>query len=208
MPETDLWEDDLLNREKEGEFLIKFLEGRYTQSRMDPFVLNINAEWGFGKSYFLKNLALALKDKEYNVIEFDAWKNDYTKEPLLAFISEVNSSLSDYLSDEDGGKVKDFLNSAKKIILPIAVKKLTGFAVDEIEEQLKSDIDSDIEKGVSSLLTKTAEIALKEHSTIKNSIVDFKEKLKLILVDLVKAPLFIFIDELDRCRPNYSIELL
>ncbi len=60
-------------------------------------------------------------------------------------------------------------------------------------------------------MSKATEIALKEHNTIKNSIKEFNENMQTIL-DLIKEekslPLFILIDELDRCRPNYAIELL
>lgn len=60
-------------------------------------------------------------------------------------------------------------------------------------------------------MSKATEIALKEHNTIKNSINEFNENMQTIL-DLIKEeknlPLFILIDELDRCRPNYAIELL
>lgn len=44
----------------------------------------------------------------------------------------------------------------------------------------------------------------------KDSIIVFKETIKKVLTnnDGTKSKLFIFVDELDRCRPTYSIELL
>lgn len=55
--------------------------------------------------------------------------------------------------------------------------------------------------------------ALKDHVAVKISIADFKEKLSFLVnelgkIDSVKLPMLVFIDELDRCRPNYAIELL
>ncbi|MDH5553459.1 MAG: KAP family NTPase, partial [Nitrosomonas sp.] len=63
------------------------------------------------------------------------------------------------------------------------------------------------------LISKCADVALKDHLDTKTTIVDFKKKLGLLIKALeeeenVQLPLFIFIDELDRCRPNYAIELL
>lgn len=71
-----------------------------------------------------------------------------------------------------------------------------------------------IESNVSSLTTKLTEYALKEHNTIKDSVNKFKINMKKLLNYIDKnlktkeLPLFILIDELDRCRPTYAIELL
>ncbi len=223
---NNTWQDDLLNREEEGTQLINYLVGRYEKNLHKPFVLNINAEWGYGKTFFLNNLALELKSKNYDVVEFDAWKNDYTKEPLLAFMSELNISLEEFFNKKQT-KAKGFLQSLKKNSLPILMsvlsRKLTGYSLDELseldDEQTESmesvDINdnSDIEKGVSSITSKLTEYALHEHNTIKNSIEEFKKSMIKLLkyIETLKGhqlPLFILIDELDRCRPNYAIELL
>lgn len=210
------WEYDLLNRKEEGKFLINYLLKRYDSNRKKSFVLNINAEWGFGKTYFLENIAKELSVKKYPVIYFDAWKNDFTNQPLLAFISELNSSLSPYFTGSSKAKslLDDTINISKNIILPVIIKKLTGSGKDELEELIDIEIDSDIENGISSLISKSAELALRKHVSIQNNIELFKEKMIKLLSHIDKKmtskelPMFIFIDELDRCRPNYAIELL
>jgi hypothetical protein len=224
------WEGDLLNRKKEGDFLINYLINKYNDDKNKSFVLNINAEWGYGKTFFLNNIANELKEKNHPVIEFDAWRNDYTKEPLLAFMSEVNNSLEKFFKPNQS-KGKKLLKSLKVSGLPILMsilsRKLTGYTLDELieedkdeefskqknENEEKIEERSDIESTVSSLTTKLTEYALKEHNTIKDSIVQFKLNMKKLLkyIDSLKSqklPLFILIDELDRCRPNYAIELL
>ena len=202
-------------------FLINYLTKRFEVKTKEPFVLNINAQWGYGKTFFLKSLKEELK-KEHEVIYFDAWKNDFTKEPLLAFFSEINNSLEKYLKAYNKTK-KPFLNSIFKSSLPILIsvltKHLTGLTTEQFEELLNEENDKDNEElkddtktTISSLISKTTELALKEHSSIKKSIKEFKDNMLKIL-DLIKThgkklPLFILIDELDRCRPNYAIELL
>ncbi len=99
-----IWHRDLLNRQSEGKFLSEYLLKRYANTPNKPFVLNINAEWGFGKTYFLKNISEDLKSQQHPVIYFDAWQNDYSDQPLLAFISEMNTSLKPFLSKTTKGK--------------------------------------------------------------------------------------------------------
>lgn len=214
--------DDKLNRKDEAKFLINYLTKRYeVKDKEDSFVLNINAKWGYGKTFFLQLLEKELKERKHEVIFFDAWKNDFTKEPLLAFFSEINSSLENYLEsyNEKENPLKDKIKkSALPIIGSIITKQLTGMSIDKIntildeEEKIEDDTSTNIENSLSSIISKTTELALKEHQTLKNSIEDFKENMKSIL-ELIKIhkkelPLFILIDELDRCRPNYAIELL
>lgn len=214
--------EDKLNRKDEAKFLINYLTKRYETKDKDSFVLNVNAKWGYGKTYFLKLLEEELVAKKHEVIYFDAWANDFTKEPLLAFFSEINDSLGKYL-DTYGEKENESWKTFKKSSLPILgavlTKQLTGLGIDKLDEYLddkedfiSEDSTEDTSKALSSIISKATQIALKEHSTLKNSIKDFKTNMSKIL-DLIevhnkKLPLFILVDELDRCRPNYAIELL
>ncbi len=208
--------EDLLNRKEEGEFLVNYLIQRYENNKEDPFVLNINAEWGFGKTYFLKHLAKELNSQKHPVVYFDAWKNDYTNQPLLAFISELDISLNSYFNNASKAKslFKSTIDISKNILVPIISKKVIGIGVDEIESLTDIEIDEDLEDGVSAVISKTATRALKEHQNIQTSIELFKKNMLILLKHIEKnmtskkLPMFIFIDELDRCRPNYAIELL
>lgn len=225
MKNINIWKDDLLNRKQEGTFLIDYLLARYEKNKDKPFVLNINAEWGYGKTFFLESIAKELRGKNYNVIEFDAWKNDYTKEPLLAFMSEINNSLEMFFNKKQTksvGFLKALKNNSIPILISILSKRLTGLTIDELMEVNEEDKEEQpnhenekatIENEVSSLTTKLAQYALQEHNTIKDSIEKFKSSMRKLLsyidsLGSMKLPLFILIDELDRCRPSYSIELL
>ncbi len=217
MSTLEPWGKDLLHRQDECAFLIQYLLGRYEKQENKPFVLNINAEWGYGKTFFLNNLAIELRNKNYSVVEFDAWKSDYTKEPLLAFMAELNGSLESFFTPKQK-QALEILKTTTKNIFPLlaslGVKKLTGYSLDELSETLMSEeTQNEIADALEGLTTKLAENALKEHYTIKESIEKFKISMKNLLEHIKtlkdkKLPLFILIDELDRCRPNYAIELL
>ncbi|WP_419768008.1 KAP family P-loop NTPase fold protein [Arcobacter sp.] len=226
----NIWDNDKLNRKSESEYLIKYLTNVYKANKESSFVLNINSEWGFGKTYFLKNLKLELENADHKVMYFDAWQNDYTKEPLLAFIAEINESFKSFFTAKQT-KSKKFLTDLFKSSLPILVaalsKKLTGYSLEDLKEQLELDenegsensadeIDDDkdsIKTSISTLMSKATEIALEEHMTAKKSILEFKENMRKLIsyidsLSNIELPIYILIDELDRCRPNYAIELL
>ena len=224
MSEQKIWTPDYLNRESEGMFLQNYLLGRYASNPKNSFVLNINAKWGFGKTYFLENLGKDLENKGHPVVHFDAWENDFTDNPLLAFISELNNSLGNYLKEDPKGSklFKDAYSTVKKTFVPILMKKLTGHGVEEINDILDDEIeapqddmiDKDISAGVSTLMVKAAEFALSEHNVIRDSISTFKNQMEDLTkyidseIEAKNLPIFVLVDELDRCRPNYAIELL
>jgi len=232
----ELWLDDRLNRKQEGQWLVQFLTSKYAVPEAEHsknYVLNVNAEWGFGKTYFLRNLAEELKTKQHVVVCFDAWKNDFSENALLSFIAEINEELTNQgLLSATDGKLAGIARSMKNAALPLLggffTKQLFGMSLDGVEALFdkeqeseavsaktteQSGLPKDITTVASSISTKAAELAIKEYQTTKNAIGHFRENLRLLVEGLegetsFKAPLFILIDELDRCKPSYSIQLL
>ena len=233
---VELWSDDRLNRKQEGQWLVQFLTSKYAileAEHSKNYVLNVNAEWGFGKTYFINNLAEELKEKKHVVVCFDAWKNDFSENALLSFIAEINEELTNQgLLSATDGKLAGIARSMKNAALPLLggffTKQLFGMSLDGVEALFEKEQESegasvtgaeqsglskDITTVASSISTKAAELAIKEYQTTKNAIGHFRENLRLLVEGLegetsFKAPLFILIDELDRCKPSYSIQLL
>ena len=65
---------------------------------------------------------------------------------------------------------------------------------------------------LSNIAEKVKENLYKENEDTKQAITAFKNQLRkviqLVESNVKKLPLFFFVDELDRCRPKFSIELL
>ncbi|OGB30365.1 MAG: hypothetical protein A3F78_09580 [Burkholderiales bacterium RIFCSPLOWO2_12_FULL_61_40] len=129
-------------------------------------------------------------------------------------------------------QTKSLMSGFRKAALPAAgaiakgvLKKLTGMAVDEIVDAIESgntpDVDDfdlekategaveDLEKGLETFFEKT----LEAHQARSAATQDFKDALELLVKTLqaesaIEGPLYIFVDELDRCRPDYAIKLL
>lgn len=196
--------------------------------------MNIRADWGYGKTFFLERWASDLGDLNHPIVFFDAWANDFSDDPLVGFISEMNQRLSMHFSKMPIAKrhLDSALATGRKLIKPVGMalaavlaKKLAGYSLEELNELFSTDTtdgdsvaeetkeenktSSEPDKDVSKL----AELALKEHSSKKETITLFKKRLQRLVEHLasesnVQLPMFIFVDELDRCRPSYAIELL
>ncbi len=228
----DNWNpQDKLDRKVSADFLTNFLIKRYALSykhgNTDTFVLNIRADWGFGKTFFLEHWEKDLKQKKFPVVSFNAWENDFCDDPLIGFIAEINHGLSGHFKQIPLAQqhLDHAIAVGRKLVKPVSLgaasmitKLLSGYSIDRLQELYSqsdenNNVDSKPENEVSTLISKCADVALKEHLDTKTTIDLFKEKLGRLIKVLeaeanIQLPLFIFIDELDRCRPNYAIELL
>jgi len=175
-------------------------------STHEPFVLSINASWGAGKTTFVK-LWKSYLEKELDVhsIYFSAWEDDFSKEPLISIMGELNSYINHKFSkDEELSKKFDELKSTgSKIIkrgLPAFIKGATAGVL---------DLDKGVESAIGAVTESVAKELIESYEEDKALTVKFKELLHQIIRQInSEKPLIIFIDELDRCRPLYAIELL
>nr|WP_244292159.1 P-loop NTPase fold protein [Vibrio cidicii] len=96
--ENDFFPEDKLGRVRYATFLTKLLasqgfdKARDTGDQKRNYVLNLNAEWGAGKTYFLKRWSEDIKE-HYPVVYIDAWKKDYSDDPLMTVISSIIEQL-------------------------------------------------------------------------------------------------------------------
>ena len=218
------WDDDKLERKASALFLTNYLTKRYDivskKGQPDSLVMGFRAEWGSGKTYFVTRWAKDLADLNYPVVYFDAWFNDFTEDPLIGFIASLEKDLKEHfkkipkaqkLFEEATSIAKKLIKPAGFLISAIAAKQLTGYAVGDLREAL-GDVGVN-GSTVDELVTEYSKALLKEHREKQDLIQSFKNKLQSLVDQLTKEsniqlPIIIFVDELDRCRPTYAIELL
>ncbi|WP_041958942.1 KAP family P-loop NTPase fold protein [Sulfurospirillum arsenophilum] len=194
-------EEDLLDRTES----IKNLSS-LVMSTKESLVMSINADWGAGKTTFVKLWQKHLITQGVHSIYFSAWEDDFSKEPLISILGEINSYINQHFGKKDKDttdKLDAVKNMGGKILrrgLPAALKGLTGGVL---------DFEKSIEDAIGAMAEQTAKELIERYSQEKEITQKFREAIKTLLEKIDKdKPFVIFIDELDRCRPLYAIELL
>lgn len=198
---ANIFENDKLQRKESVGNLTELLKNIDS-----PVVLSVNAPWGSGKTTYLRMLHANLELETKKSIYFSAWETDFAADPLLAFLGEINLNIASFIGgDKKKNKAWEQAKKAGAHILrrgvPIAVKLATVGLV---------DTDKIVEDEASKLAEALSKDVIDNYSKSKFAIVEFKENIaKVLSVEGGGAEkLYIFIDELDRCRPTYAIELL
>src|SRR5438309_5535791 len=86
IPLDDPFANDKLQRRESGEILSRFLQAVPT-----PYVLAIDAQWGQGKTTFLRMWKQLLQNDGFPVHYFNAWEADYESDPMVALMGEIRS---------------------------------------------------------------------------------------------------------------------
>ncbi|NLQ22375.1 hypothetical protein HGO26_05715 [Shewanella sp. S-1] len=201
------FENCLLNRGEYGQFLADYIRGERR-----GFVLNLNGSWGSGKTEFLKRFYSLLLSQKHPVIYIDAWESDFSKDPLTVAASELLTQLECFNkklgSVDKVEKVKEVLGNFIRGTLVGAAAIVAKHAIDDagtgvaIMQQLFTQRPEDFLNKLSA-----------EHQAQVSAINEIRialGELAQVLEDCYGAvlPVVVLVDELDRCRPNYAIEML
>lgn len=188
MPENITFADrDEFNRKPFACNLIKLLEGN---NDLSP--LAINGAWGTGKTEFcLKTVHLINSEHNDKLVAgyFDAFSEDHFNDPLTSLLATLYKS---FISNENDS---DYLALVAKIILASGQKILNHSypIIGELTQAIKEARDS----------------IIKENFANRANIESNFEELRLLIEKIAHEKTFIlFIDELDRCRPDFALHLL
>jgi predicted KAP-like P-loop ATPase len=184
-----------LGREKYAKVLTNIVE-----NYPDGFVIAINNKWGSGKTTFVKMWEQDLKNLDYKTIYFNAWENDFEGNPLVAMLAEMK--VINPNEEESFNKVMKNAAKISKNIIP-------SIAISFLKKYIDSETILNGIKDTSNTIIEIFEDDINEYSKRKKSIEDFKKSLSQFVAEESKGKQLIFIiDELDRCRPTYSVQLL
>jgi len=180
-----------LEREPIADNLTKIIENLGGKG---SFVFGIDSPWGTGKTTFIKmwqkKLELEKSDKIFT-IHFNAWENDFYGNVLLSLVGELDKYLDNSNKDVD----KEDLKKVTGNIASSVVNFMTLGIINP--KELYKELDGTKKRGLFN--------NYKEYKDLKERI---KEDLTKIKEKLGVEKVVFFIDELDRCRPDYAIETL
>ncbi|PIT21033.1 hypothetical protein BGI36_07010 [Snodgrassella communis] len=204
---ADPFKNDVLDRKANIEILTQFITD-YKQS----VVLCIDAGWGQGKTTFIKMWQQSLKNQDIPTIYFNAWESDYTDDALIALIGEIGLSIQELVGEDKTTAEKiigriyklvaNFTKAAAPTIANLGIKAASGglISADEISTAFGNLSESLVKEQIT------------QYEESRKTLGSFKEALSELARCYADGdahkPLVIFIDELDRCRPNFAIEVL
>lgn len=167
----------------------------------DGFVLAIDSEWGTGKTTFVKMWKQYLENNKFKTLYFNAWENDFEKDILVTLISE----LEELKSSKNEAAFKTVLSKAA----PLAKSLALGLFKTQVEKYVGNDFAKELLNQTSTTVADSLQEQINNYATRKNSIKEFKDSLqKFVSSTTDDKPVVFIIDELDRCRPSYAVQLL
>jgi hypothetical protein len=207
IPENDPFQNDALKRKKLEPPLTQFV----TQAS-GSLVMALDGEWGSGKTTFLKMWQPKLTKAGHVCLYLNVWKTDFTQEPLVAITSELSSVIEDFaVNCNDGKSLQKHIKKAREMAgkiakrsIPLAIKVLTAGLIhaDDFIEETTAEFASD---AVEAYIT-SFESAKSEIEEFRKTLTDLVEQVQEIQQESSKV--VIIIDELDRCRPTYAVQIL
>lgn len=209
IPKDDPFANDKLTRKIVAEPMTQLISNLSI-----PFVLGIDSSWGSGKTTFIKMWRQFLLNKNIPSIYYNAWENDFSSSALISLLGEFDKGLSELkLSKSRRKRIDEKLNKAKDVGvdllkrgIPIAIKVLSSSII---------DVNKAAETAISELGENYSKDLIEKYEKSKESIAEFRKMLTNFVQEMTKAtstysdkPLVVFIDELDRCRPDFALEVL
>lgn len=204
VPKDDPFRHDAMDRKEPVEILAKLI-----RSVEGPGVFGVDADWGNGKTTFIRMLHRHLENDEVPVVGFNAWESDYVSDPFTAIATEVTDRLekrADATDTETRDRIEAGLERAKAVMRtrwPAMAKALLAgvpMAGKALAEMVGGIADSYVDERVSA------------YREARKSVEEFKDALQdmaqAVSADPKRPLLVVTIDELDRCRPSYAVELL
>lgn len=167
------------------------------QNLQTPFTIAIQGDWGSGKTSLMKTIAKKLELQNGESIKvkpiwFSAWEFEKLKTPLwTVFLNRVIMDLEEMLPKEENVKSKIAALGKGAILFStnLLLSKTLGMTTKDIEE-IKNHVWEDI-KEIDCL---REELSSFIQEALKN---DPKKRSRIA----------IFIDDLDRCLPEQSVEI-
>ena len=186
--------EDLLKREALVTNLNKMLFGDAEQKdgRALEETVAICGGWGTGKTWFVQTWCEHLEQNNLaRVVYLSAWKNDYGDDPIVSLLQQIQKDLD--VDKCTVNRIRTWIKKQSAYLLPTG-RVVAGLLLDGGWREVALAVFNSIRKRKKNEDQKR-EKALKE--------------LKQLLRDIAEpAPLIVFVDELDRCRPLHAIAML
>lgn len=203
---NDIWGEDPLDRRECAATLTRLI-----QATTKSYVIGMYGAWGSGKTVFMHQLQLELEKLRVPTVRVDAWRTDYLSDPLVALVEAINQRQAEEAASHSGSLKKspdELLEASLAISLPLAE---IGVAATAVATPLLAAAGV----AVKGALTAAKEVVSRRVKASKDLRIGIEHARDYLtgrasqdIAGPIKTPLVIFIDELDRCRPDYAVRML
>lgn len=218
IPNTDnVYESLISNSIGRGQSALEFIqmlniiEGHYSVA--------LDGQWGSGKTFLVNQIKMILDAlnphtqmdeekrngitdwiknsfktfepdaiKPHVTVIFDAWENDSDQDPLLSILYCIENELQETVGSDCSVNLLSIVNTIADYMKPSILKYLVS-------------ITASLGKAIQHTATTSA---IKTAHELKKNVHEFIEK----LTNERGERLVLFIDELDRCKPDYAVKTL
>lgn len=218
-----MWKDsetkiDYLN----FDYLVKAVEDIVMDDALTPSTIGVYGDWGSGKSSLMQMVEKRLSDKYGNdvaCIHFNGWLFEGYEDAKTAFCgtileelrkhktipSKVKGQITSLLKKIDGKKILMKGGSiALDVLLTGGIGSLAGLTVESIASTLKKKVDGidadDIREALKDFKKDNED---KKREEVKN----FQKDFESILKESNLKRMVVFVDELDRCKPDTVLDI-
>lgn len=203
VPPDEPFKHDVLDREPIVSFVAEILA-----KAGGPFVMALDAPWGSGKTTFVRMLQATLSRKNFACVYFNAWQVDYVTDPLVALVAAIEQV--ELPTSGASERVREGLKAVRKVAgwvakrgAKAAAKAVTMGAldVDKEMEEIAAEFAGGLAGDVVGAFQQEKQLLERFRAELKGAIGRLPETGK-------QSTLIFIVDELDRCRPTFAIELL
>lgn len=178
-----------------------------------PMVLD--GDWGVGKTEFCHKLINLMQGGQTSDIPrcqclyIDAFAEDHGDDPLLMLLGNIARFIKDKKGNGDSVACYEKLRQASlavaKSFLKIGGKAGIAWLFRQNPDHIVEGVSEAVKRSAEEGLDALVDMSFQQYEAAKYNI----ENLKNVLTDIAKDErLIVIVDELDRCRPDFSIALL
>ncbi|MBW3166477.1 KAP family P-loop NTPase fold protein [Ferrimonas balearica] len=164
----------------------------------------IDGDWGTGKTEFCHKLInkFNAEHDNYQVVYVDAFQADHADDPLMTILAEVIKLLP------EGEQRQGFIQKALPVArygLKTLLKAGAGHILRQDADNVAEGLEEHLKDAANKAIDASVEAVLKDHEKAEESLKALQTALADIAAD---SPIVLFIDELDRCRPDFAVQML